>query len=344
MILTPGQLYFINEQDVKTGARSNYYKIGIVRDATGRNSKDRLLEHQTGNPRKLCIVETLNMPAVEAVETNLHALFARNRICGEWMQFTESELENAINRAKELAIEMQVNIKNYETAEILKNSISNGKKLSSNEIFENCYKEILNFKAISDICDDRIKQYKIYIQGEIEKGVDVSGRATRQQRAGSKKFDEKLFESRFPELWEKFLITNRSITGSFRIVPARDWNNDLSILNQDQIDLLASFKEEINSADNSLNSGLSLHEKYLGVLEINSYVKWREEIASTNLRVMTGNYEGIEGICTWRREEKELKKLDKDKLKTEYPKEYEICEIEGAMVNAVIVSPTVATN
>ena len=73
-------------------------------------------------------------------------------------------------------------------------------------------------------------------------------------------------------------------------------------------------------------------------------MKWREEIASTNLRVMTGNYEGIEGICTWRREEKELKKLDKDKLKTEYPKEYEICEIEGAMVNAVIVSPTVATN
>ena len=342
MILTSGQLYFINEQDVKTGARSNYYKIGIVRDATGRNSKDRLLEHQTGNPRKLCIVETLNMPAVEAIETNLHALFARNRIFGEWMQFTESELEKAIDKAKELAVEMEVNIKNYETAEILKNTISNGKKLSSNEIFENCYKEILNFKGISDICDDRIKQYKIYIQGEIEKGVDVSGRATRQQRAGSKKFDEKLFESQFPELWEKFLITNRSITGSFRIVPIKEWNTDFSLLNQVQIDLIASFKEEINSADNSLDSGLSLHEKYLGVLEINSYVKWREEIANINLRVMTGDHEGIEGICTWKREEKKLKKLDKEKLKSEYPSEYESCEIEGAAVDALIVSPAIA--
>ena len=82
MILTPGQLYFINEQDVKTGERSSYYKIGIVRDAAGRDSKNRLLEHQTGNPRKLCIVESLSMPAVEAVETNLHYLFARNRVMG----------------------------------------------------------------------------------------------------------------------------------------------------------------------------------------------------------------------------------------------------------------------
>ena len=61
MNLTPGQLYFINEQDIKTGERSNYYKIGIVRESFERDSKDRLLEHQTGNPRKLVIVETLNM-------------------------------------------------------------------------------------------------------------------------------------------------------------------------------------------------------------------------------------------------------------------------------------------
>ena len=78
MNLKPGKLYFINEHDVQSGLRSNYYKIGIVRDADGRDSKNRLLEHQTGNPRKLWIVEELEMPAVEAVETNLHYLFARN--------------------------------------------------------------------------------------------------------------------------------------------------------------------------------------------------------------------------------------------------------------------------
>ncbi len=120
MILTPGQLYFINEQDIQTGARSNYYKIGIVRDADDRDSKNRLLEHQTGNPRKLCIVETLNMPAVEAVETNLHYLFASKRVMGEWMSFTGDELKGAIAKAKELAAQMQENIKDFEKAEKLK--------------------------------------------------------------------------------------------------------------------------------------------------------------------------------------------------------------------------------
>ena len=97
MILTPGQLYFVNEQDVRTGERSRYFKIGIVRDAADRDSKDRLLEHQTGNPRKLCIVENLTMPAVEAIETNLHYLFARNRVMGEWMEFTDVELQSAFS-------------------------------------------------------------------------------------------------------------------------------------------------------------------------------------------------------------------------------------------------------
>jgi hypothetical protein len=41
------QLYFVNVQDVQTGERSNYYKIGIVYDGKGRDSTDRLLEHQT---------------------------------------------------------------------------------------------------------------------------------------------------------------------------------------------------------------------------------------------------------------------------------------------------------
>jgi hypothetical protein len=120
MILTPGQLYFINEQDTQTGVRSNYYKIGIVRDADDRDSENRLLEHQTGNPRKLCIVETLSMPAVEAVETNLHYLFASKRVMGEWMCFNDDELKQAITKAKELAAQMQENIKDFEKAEKLK--------------------------------------------------------------------------------------------------------------------------------------------------------------------------------------------------------------------------------
>ena len=46
------------------------------------------------------------MPAVEHIETNLHYLFARNRVMGEWMEFAPEELQTAIARAKELKDEI----------------------------------------------------------------------------------------------------------------------------------------------------------------------------------------------------------------------------------------------
>ena len=53
---TPGTLYFITERDPFCDAPAAYVKIGLVRDNDmGRSSDDRLLEHQTGNPRSLRI-------------------------------------------------------------------------------------------------------------------------------------------------------------------------------------------------------------------------------------------------------------------------------------------------
>ena len=47
-----GEIYFIKERDRIAGANSSYVKIGMVGD-TERGSKERLSEHQTGNPRDL---------------------------------------------------------------------------------------------------------------------------------------------------------------------------------------------------------------------------------------------------------------------------------------------------
>ena len=344
MILTPGQLYFINEQDVQTGTRSSYYKIGIVRDAAGRDSKNRLLEHQTGNPRKLCIVEALPMPAVEAIETNLHYLFARNRVMGEWMHFSDSELQNAIKKAKELAAEMEENIEDYKFAEILKNTKSNGSKLAATEEAEEWYGTIQDLKEVLEACDYALAQYDDYLYEAIERGIDVSGRAKVQTRAGAKKFDEALFASIYPELYKKYSTSIFPVRGSFRVKPAKDWNPDLSAINQEQVELLVEFKDQLLNADHSMDTGFALHEKHLGVLEIKKYVEWKIDIANVKLRVMTGDAEGIEGICTWKREEKEVVTFDRTKLQAEHPEEYNACVVQGAETTALIVEPKVAQN
>jgi hypothetical protein len=344
MNLTPGQLYFINERDVHTGARTNYYKIGIVRDAAQRDSKNRLLEHQTGNPRKLCIVESLNMPAVEAIETNLHYLFARNRVMGEWMQFTESELQTAIAKAKDLAAEMTTNIDVFTRAESLKDQISNGQVIPASEEATELYGTIQDLKEVLESCDSALEKYDDYLYEAIELGIDVSGKAKIQERAGAKKFDEKIFAATYPELYEKYTSSTFPVRGSFRLKAAKEWDIDLSAINQDQVELLAQFIETLDGADHSMDTGFTLHELHLGVLEIKKYAEWNIDIANIKLRVLTGEADGIEGICTWKREAKEVVTFDKQGLQIDHPEEYQACVVQAAGTKALIVEPKVAGN
>jgi len=341
MNLTPGQLYFINEQDIKTGERSNYYKIGIVRESIERDSKDRLLEHQTGNPRKLVIVETLNMPAVEEVETSLHYLFARNWTMGEWMCFTDDELKKAISKAKELSTAMQENIEDFKRAEELSDIASNGIILPATPDAEEFYKNYMNYKVVIKSCDEVLEDYDNYLYKAIEKGVDVSGKANIQNRIGSKKFDEKLFLSKYPDLYKKFSTLTYPIKGSFRSKLNKDWVADVPSINQEQAELIIEFKDELSKADHSLEIGFLLHDKHLRILEIREYAQLKSDIANTKLRIVTGKSEGIEGICTWKREIKETIVLDKQKIQSDYPAEYNLCVVQGKDTKALLVNPRI---
>ena len=260
MKLTPGQLYFINEQDIKTGARTAYYKIGIVRDAEGRDSKDRLLEHQTGNPRKLCVVETLNMPAVEYIETNLHYLFARNRVMGEWMEFTPAELQAAIAKANELKTEMEANLPDIQRAEELKKIASSGTKIAPTHDSQYWFEEILAFNEVIDTCNNALEKYDAYLYEAIEKGVVAPGVAKLQPRSASKKFDANLLKSKYPDLYKKFAKTTSEVKGSFRLAAASDFAPDISTLQPEQVELITEFTELVESADHTLDTALCQHE------------------------------------------------------------------------------------
>jgi len=342
MDLKSGHLYFINEQDVRTGEKSNYYKIGIVYDDKGRDSTDRLLEHQTGNPRQLHIVETMNIPGVRIVEINLHNLFARHRLKGEWMWFSEAELHEAISKAKELASEMPNFIKDVEKSVELEHMLSNGIVLPATDEAKELYAVIMNFKPVIKKCEDLKEQYKKYLKDAIKKGVDIAGKGTYKTRAGAKKFDEIMFSTKYPQLFKKYSETESVIAGPFTTQPNKDWVADPSILKKEQLDLISDFEEQLAKADHELNSDFSLHASQSGVAEISEYANWQNDKANTKLRVLTGAAEGIEGICRWKRIKKENILLDKEKLKTNHLEEYESCEIQGPETKVLKVNPGIA--
>ena len=342
MITTSGELYFINEQDVRTGEKSNYFKIGIVRDADGRNSIDRLLEHQTGNPRKLCVVEAIAMPAVEYIETNLHYLFARSRVMGEWMQFTPKELESAIAKAHELKDQMEATIREIELAEALKGVISNGVRIAPTHDSEYWYSVIQNLKPVIDYCNDVLAEYDEHILSAINLGIDVSAVAKVQQRAGAKKFDENILLQKYPDLHSKYATGKSEMKGQFRLLSSKDWQQDLNAISSESVDAITDLKSLLSIADHSMEMEFALHEKRLAVLEVRQYGIWNTEIANYKLRALTGENEGIEGICIWKRELKNTIVLDKKKLQIDHPDVYEECVVTGKVTEALIVEPKAA--
>lgn len=340
MILTSGEIYFIGEFDIKTGQRSEYVKIGIVRHGAKeeRTSQDRLLEHQTGNPRRLEIIHTITTDAVEAIETSLHYMFARKRVYGEWMLLDGKSLEEAKQQAELLKNQMAEHIDAIRKADELKNVLSNGTKIASNIDSDYWYAKYQDAKIMHDACQSSIDKYNELLAQAAEDGEDVGDFVTLQERAGSRKFDQKGFKEKYPDIYAKFAGTEKSIKGRFAITPAKNWPKTLIEISPDLQSLISTFEEQLAATSETQFSN-SLHNTYLGVLSIQAFAEWEMDLASNQIRNLCNGNEGIEGVCSWKREEKLDEKLNKKALAEAFPDLVEEFTSVSAPTKAVIVEP-----
>ena len=337
--LTPGTLYFINEHDVKTGERTSYYKVGIVRDSDSRNAIKRLLEHQTGNPRKLTVVSELYTPGVEYIETTLHKLYARNLIFGEWMDLTQPELNNVIKRATELKHEFELLLPSIQLVKDLSKIISNGKILPCSEEANTLAQQAHTYRSIIKTCNSLTERYREFLEEAIDEGVELPENTKKQPRAGAIKFDEKLFAERYPDLYEKYVLDKTSISGSFRYVKSKLDIEVSSVLSVEEQESLSKFSDLIESPVKNLEYAFTLQDAHLKVVELSRFAEWNEMIVKVKLQVLNGENDGIESICSWKRIEKAEQKLDSKLVKNNHPEEYAECSVQGQSTEAIIIEP-----
>lgn len=342
MKLTPGTLYFINEQDVKTGERTSYYKVGIVRDSDSRDAISRLLEHQTGNPRKLTVVAEIYTPGVDYIETTLHKLFARNLILGEWMDLTEQELDKVINRATELKNEFELLLPDIQLVSNLSETISNGEILPYSEEANLLAKQALIYGNINKTCESLTQKYREFINEALSEGVQLPENTKKESRAGTIKFDKKLFAELYPELYAKYVLDKTYISGSFRFITSKASIEILSGLSAEQQEALGAFSTLIESPLKNLEYAFELHGAHLEVVELSRYAQWNEMIAKTKLQALNGEYDGIDSICSWKRIEKTKQELDSKLVRANHPEEYAQCSSQGESTEVITIEPRLA--
>ena len=336
MKLTPGEIYFIGERDHITGLQTSFFKIGIVRADDKRTSEDRLSEHQTGNPRPLFIHQIAKTEVVERIETLLHRQFAQNRVVGEWFNFEELKLEEAIQACKELAQEAAEHSPLFADAARLSKEHSNDTIIPANDEAREWFDRLL----LAELTVKRLKAVDTKIRDTMREailaGESVGGVARERKKTMKEAFNQKRFKEEQAELYAKYEEINKSFGGRFLLKRPKDLSAFEEKLSDKVMPIVQEIENDIIRAVAGEIPKSNLGNWHLIILENIGMAEWEEEVAEARLRVLVGTNQGIEGICTWKRQDSEKKVFNQELFRDEnfdmYKTYVELTEVGGGLL------------
>lgn len=304
--LTPGNLYFIRDIDYLTGEVGKYVKIGIV--TKERTTEVRFKEHQTGNPRGIYPVEeVIGVPFVERLETHIHYEFNERWIDGEWFLLNDKEVKSVVARAKVLQKQQIIDKPIIETALLkLHKTVSNGRMKKATKEAIDLEKKILGIKADLNILKAKIEISKnafyqlLGANGSIDKVLKI------KHTPGTFKFDEKAFAAAHPVLFAEFTLPrdpSYKHTFSFTNVSSTSLKTINPSLHAAKSALIKPKykKAQLTGVQNRTKTLEKMHADHLLLMKDAKLKEFELEILEYRLQKLVGLYDGIDGICTWKR-------------------------------------------
>ncbi len=316
---TKGEIYFIRE--IEAGQFSPHTKIGLISYKKDRSSTDRLPEHQTGNPRKLVLAHAVVTDCVTAVETYMHRKFASHRGLGEWFQFDEIQLINAIEFCERLSKRFSEEAAVFDASVALKDIKSNGENVEATAESMLWFGKHVASAALIRESEKLTNMYEELIREAEMTGIDTSRNAEFRSTSRSV-FNEKGFKEKYLEIWDMYAHETLSISGRFVIEKDDDLDVDIANDFPDFASLRDQFAKFFSSDESHARKLEILKVHYLDLLGYIKEAKIEKEIAEAHLKSICGAADGIFGICKWKRIEKSIISLDKKSLELNHPNEF----------------------
>jgi len=334
MELGQGEIYFIAERD--GSSNTGFIKIGLVRERDGRNSYDRIKEHQTGNPRPLELLNVVKTVLVSTVENTLHREYAGRRVSGEWFKLDQPALADAVARCRILAETYAAHIPALEAANALEGVESVQEMLPATDESRAWQIIYLKAKAGEKLIATATKSFQEFLGRLHDTGTDVSHIANIKELPGSQKFDESVFKERFPDLWQQHLLSTTVMgRSSLRVTPLTSTSFD----NTEELGetrLVAQLLGELQGREKSDRAALSeMHGHYLQLIGHEALFDEQVMLASAYLKMLCGNHEGIDGVCKWKRAMEAKSVLDKSTIKERYAGEFAQCLVTGSPMRRI---------
>jgi hypothetical protein len=319
--MAAGELYFAGELDPRTQELTSYFKIGIVRESEDRSSVNRMKEHQTGNPRELTLIEAIPTPVVEQIETLMHGAFAPLRISGEWFFFSSEQRDQAIRQATEYALEANDSIMHMKRAIELEKVPSNDETLTPSDRAWELHLRLLNIRHEIKVLENATKLIDATIRDLSSSDVPLGRYATLGSSTESEKFDETKFKQDHPDLWSQLYEITPKWQQRFLLSETKEMKESLGETRSEIREITDAVKSQIQRAIDFRDIA-PVHGEFLNVLTFLAPLEWEEKRLESELKAELGEYQEIEGICSWTRSFKDRGSLNKKVLQELHPEIY----------------------
>ena len=340
-----GEIYFIGEKDLRTKELTQYFKVGIVRENpenADRDSTQRLLEHQTGNPRELYIESVVKTELVELVETLLHKKFAPLGVRGEWMKLTNAELEQVKVEAEVLATEANEIVAELQKAEKLAREKSDEVTIPSTPELAALNQSYLEANAKLKASEEMFGVIKEVLSDALEDEEEeeaVEAFVKIQEKKGNSTFDETAFREKYEAIYRKYIITKSTIKGTPSYSGSRSFVRNFADFDPNFAKIRDNFQPLVDKIAAGKEKKETLHAFSLDLRRAAAEAEWSKMKVESKIKVACGTHAGIEGVFKWVRTEKITESLDKKSLKEAHPDLVAEFTTAGETVKAVIVDP-----
>jgi len=346
MKLDEGHVYILNDVDDITGP-SDYYKIGMV--SKERTVKDRIeRDHQVGNPRLVVDKHSFHSEAPFFVERHLHKHFAQFRVRREWFRLTDAQLEEV---KKEAARYDSVIGPMLGGVRAFAKSPSNGNviKLEAKDKvrIELLHSELekLRYRIYEiDYKTNTIKEFLKFETAKHKGGIDGITKVT-VKGGGAPSFKATIFRDSSPAnkaIYDSF-CTKKSISGPFKTEGL-----DTKAKKFPKLHLVEKAAKDKYAADKATNDNVvdgaiprtktleDKHKEYIELIMEKEDVNVEIILRELEIKKLCANNDGIEEICTWKRQESFA--FDATAFKNRHPEIVEDPQYHSASKPSVAIS------
>jgi hypothetical protein len=316
--LKQGHIYFLGMKDPTGEQDFTHYKIGI----TDGTVLDRINQLQTGNPFEIFEYESFHSQAAQLIELQLHKRWAQERVRLEWFKLTKDQLAAIIKEARDY--EQQIGEKAVRVRQFDQQP-SNGQLLPPSESVLELHAQAQVLLAEQVQNKLRLDQLENKLRSLTGLTAGIAGITQVTTTKPAARFQAREFRETYQEIYERFLTVDRlacgfQLEGKPRVTAYPELHEAVKKSKDSVPELTSDFSlEEIARTEDAVQ----LHQQYLQETEEAARIKSELLLAQLHLRDLCGENEGIEEVCSYRREI--TQELDKEALQRAHPEKYQSC-------------------